>query len=61
MPFAVVKCNYLPCCSILGPNFIKENKIVLDFHQQILYCHNAEDEELVYPMKLQYEKKNMTM
>ena len=58
MPFAVVKDNYLPCCSILGANFIKENKIVLDFHQQILYCHNEEDEELVYPMKHQYEKEH---
>ena len=51
VPFAVVKDENLPCCSILGANVFKENKIIIDFDQRMVYCENEEEEELVYPMK----------
>jgi hypothetical protein len=36
LPFAVVKASDLPCCMILGANFIVRNKLVLDFQMKTI-------------------------
>ena len=52
VPFAVIKNNDKPWCSILGANFLKLNKMIVDFEQQMMYCESNEGDELIYPMQL---------
>ena len=49
-PFAIVEDENMPCCAILGANFITKNNILIDFKDQEIYCMNETLEELVYPI-----------
>ena len=49
-PFAVVENESIPCCSILGANFIARNNLILDFHNLVITNNN---EDFEYPIKFQ--------
>ena len=49
IPFAVVKDGCMPCCSILGANFVAKNGLILDFHKLVITNKNN---EFQYPIKL---------
>ena len=51
IPFAVLGLNDMPCCAILGANFISKNQIAIDFDGQMLYCENEAGEQLIYPFQ----------
>ena len=40
-PVAVAKDGVLPCCILLGNNFIKQNNIFLDYHRREIKCRLA--------------------
>ena len=48
-PFAVIKENDMPCCCILGANFLVNNGIVIDFIKDNINIEN-EDSSLIYPL-----------
>ena len=51
-PFAIVKTENKPWCSILGANFIVQNRIIMDFNKKLLHCKNSNDEEFLFPMQI---------
>ena len=51
VPFAVIGLDDMPCCAILGANFISKNQIAINFDCQLLYYENEEGEELIYPFQ----------
>ena len=51
IPFAIVRDNCLPFCSILGANFIAKNNLIIDFNSKQLYGINKANEEINYPLK----------
>lgn len=46
--FAVVDDDAIPCCAVLGANFLVSNNIILDFSKHGMYAEN-DGEEVVYP------------
>ena len=49
VPFAVVEDDAMPCCSIIGSNFIKRNKIIVDYDEQTLYAKGSDSKEIICP------------
>uniref|UniRef100_A0A6A7FN12 RNA-directed DNA polymerase n=1 Tax=Hirondellea gigas TaxID=1518452 RepID=A0A6A7FN12_9CRUS len=50
-PFAIVEESLIPCCCVLGINFIKANKIILDFNEQIILI-KQNGKNIKYPINL---------
>ena len=50
VPFAVVRDGSLPCCSIIGSNFLAANGIIVDFSDKVLR-NSREQEEFRYPLR----------
>ena len=50
VPFAIVKDEHMPCCSILGANFLVANNIALNFEKGELYMEN-DGEVVVCPLE----------
>ena len=45
MPFAVVRESSLPCCLLLGANFLSRNHISLDFQSNMITMNSLDSEE----------------
>ena len=51
IPFAIVQNNTVPCCCILGANFLARNKITMDFNIKTIYYENKNGKQLNYPLQ----------
>ena len=49
IPFAILVDDCMPCCCILGTNFMTKNKIVMDFNENVLYSVNFQGDAIIYP------------
>ena len=61
VPFAVVRADAMPCCCILGINFLFINDVTLDYFRGVLSCVDAGGERLLYPIQKFPEGRLMQM
>ena len=57
LPFAVIKEADIPCCCVIGANFLSKNELIIDYNDLIL-CNSSHN--LVYPLGVdsQYRSDN---
>ena len=60
IPLAVVKDENIPVCAILGANFLKLNRIVLNFDENEMFVPSIEGNNIIYLLKSVGCKSNRT-
>ena len=53
IPFAVVRHADMPCCCILGANFLSVSQITVDFHKSILRFGDHEAKQFLFSVKVE--------
>ena len=56
VPFAIVKTECLPWCALLGLNFLKINKVILDFENLLTIYEGDKGSPIEYPMMTNNDK-----
>ena len=50
VPFAIIEDGRMPCCCLLGANFLSSNNITIDYGRQMLVAEGKELPNLEYPL-----------